>query len=215
MNKPILALAGALALLAATPYPTPTPLPTPPPLNDQAAPAAAATNQPDGGTGPAATPTPNAALDDLMKANGAKSTPGPKATPTPPPNDRKGIEGVWELQIQRGATTQYEHFSLRQTGTAISGTYLDDGGKKYPLAGSLDGTAVRIVVSMPDGSTKLLEGRLDGTTDMIGMFTDPKESVPFTAAYRPKEKWFDNVNPGAGGLGGLGGGGGGPGGPPR
>ena len=209
MNKPILALAGAVALLAATPAPNATPLPTPPPLNAPAAPAAAATDQPASDTMPDATPTPNSALDGLMKANGAKSTPAPKGTPTPPPNDRKGIEGVWEVQIQRNANTSYEHFQLKQTGTALTGTYLDGGGKKYPLAGSLDGTSIRLVVSMPDGSTRLLEGRLDGTTDMIGMFTDPKESVPFTASYRPKEKWFDNVNPQPGGFGG-----GGLGGPP-
>ncbi len=209
MNKPILVLAGAAALLAATPSPSPspTPLPTPPPLNAPAAPTQAATNQPVNNTGPAAaTPTPNAALDTLMKTNGAKSTPAPKGsgTPSPPPDDRKGIEGVWELQIQRGASTTYEHFQLKQSGTALTGTYLDGAGKKYPLAGSLDGTAVRMVVSMADGSTILLEGKIDGTTDMLGMLTDAKERVPFTAAYRPKEKWFDNVNPAPGGMGGGG-----------
>ena len=64
-----------------------------------------------------------------------------------------------------------------------------------------------------------MEGRLDGTTDMIGMLTTPKEQVPFTAAYRPKEKWIENVNPAPGRRGGTGGGGasGGPGGytPPK
>ena len=215
MKKPILVLAGAAALLAATPSPSPTPLPTPPALNaPAAAPTAAATNQAVPNGGPAApTPTPNAALDSLMKANGAKATPTPAGTPTPPPNDRKGIEGVWEVQIQRGANTAYEHFQVRQVGTALTGTYLTGDKKKFPLAGSLDGTSVRMVVSMPDGSTMLLQGKLDGTTDMLGMLTDTKESVPFTAAYRPKEKWFDNVNPAPGGLG-TGGGGGGYG-PPR
>ena len=208
MIKPILVLAGAAALLAATPNPSPspTPLPTPPVLNaPAAAPTLQATNQPVGPNGPAAaTPTPNAALDNLMKANGAKATPSPKATPTPPADNRKGIEGVWEVQIQRGATTDYTHFSLRQTGTALTGMYLDGAGKKFPLAGSLDGTSVRLVVSLSDGSTILLEAKVDGTTDMLGMLTDAKERVPFTAAYRPKEKWFDNVNPAPGGIGGGG-----------
>ena len=76
-----------------------------------------------------------------------------------------------------------------------------------------------MLVSMPDGTTILLEGRLDGTTDMIGMMTTAKEQVPFTAGYRPKEKWIENVNPSPGGVGlpsggGIGGGGGG-GYPPR
>jgi hypothetical protein len=172
-------------------------------------PGPAATNQavPPSGAAVNVTPTPNAALDNLMNANGIKTSPVPKgnATPTPPPADnRKGVEGVWEVQIQRGENTQYTHFSLRQTGTALTGTYLDGAGKKFPLAGSLDGQTFRIVVSLPDGSTVLMEGRLDGTTDMLGMLTDAKERVPFTAAYRPKEKWFDNINAAPGGMGGGG-----------
>jgi hypothetical protein len=123
-------------------------------------------------------------------------------TPTPPPNPRKGLEGVWEVQLQRPNTTDYTHFILKQSGNALSGTYLDGRGKKYPLAGSVDGEAVRMIVSMPDGTTLLLEGKLDGTTDMLGMFTSPKGQIPFTASYRPKEKWIENVNPAPGGIGG-------------
>ncbi len=108
---------------------------------------------------------------------------------------------MWELQIQRGANTEYEHFNLKQTGAAISGTYLTQDKRKYPLAGSIDGRNVRLVVSLANGSTILLEGRVDGTTDMLGMLTDAQEQVPFTAAYRPKEKWSDNINAQPGGLG--------------
>jgi hypothetical protein len=127
------------------------------------------------------------------------------ATPSPPPDDRKGLDGVWELQIQRDANIEYEHFNIKQSGSAITGTYLTQDKKKYPLAGSVDGRNVRIVVSLADGSTILLEGRVDGTTDMLGMLTDSKEHVPFTAAYRAKEKWTDNVNAQPGGLGAPGG----------
>ena len=112
---------------------------------------------------------------------------------------------MWELQIQRGANTEYEHFNIKQSGSAITGTYLTKDKKKFPLAGSVDGRNVRIVVSLADGSTILLEGRIDGTTDMLGMLTDAQEHVPFTAAYRPKEKWSDNVNAQPGGLGSPGG----------
>ena len=125
----------------------------------------------------------------------------PSPTPTPPKDNRKGIEGVWEVQIQRTNKTTYTHFQLAQTGATLSGVYLDGSGKKYPLAGSVDNGTVRLIVSMPDGTTLLLEGRLDGTTDMIGMLTTPQEQVPFTAAYRPKEKWIENVNPSPGGIG--------------
>lgn len=135
----------------------------------------------------------------------SSASPNANATPSPPPDDRKGLDGVWELQIQRGADTQYEHFNIKQTGSAITGTYLTQDKKKFPLAGSIDGHNVRIVVSLADGSTILLEGRVDGTTDMLGMLTDAQEHVPFTAAYRPKEKWTDNVNAQPGGLGSPGG----------
>ncbi|MGA8532827.1 MAG: hypothetical protein WB615_01825, partial [Candidatus Tumulicola sp.] len=135
--------------------------------------------------------------------------PAESASPSPPPDARKGLEGVWELEIQRGIKTDYAHFRLTQTGTTLTGTFLNDAGKKYPLAGSVDGQSVRLVITMPDGTSLLLEGRLDGTTDMIGILTTPQEQVPFTAAYRAKEKWIDNLNAAPGGMGGMGSGGGG------
>ena len=91
-------------------------------------------------------------------------------------------------------------FKLTQQGDALTGTYLDTRGKRYPLAGMVDGSAVRLIVSMPNGTTLLLEGKLDGTTDMIGMLTMTEGQVPFTASYRPKEKWIENVNPSPGGI---------------
>jgi hypothetical protein len=113
------------------------------------------------------------------------------------------------MQIQRADKTEYTHFKIAaQNGGTLTGSYLDSAGKHYPLAGSVDGQTIRLVVSMPDGTTVLLEGRLDGTTDMIGLITTSGGQTPFTAAYRPKEKWIDNLNASPGGLGtGSGGGG--------
>jgi len=107
---------------------------------------------------------------------------------------------VWEVAIQRPDTTDYTHFAIKQQGDALSGTYLDGRGKKYPLAGTVDGESVRLIVTMPNGTTLLLEGKLDGTTDMVGMLTAPDGQVPFTAAYRAKEKWIENVNASPGGI---------------
>ena len=191
MKYPSLALA-AVALLAAAP----TPPPPPPPLN-ATTPAPTASIAPVTSPSPAPSASPDAAatpvtLDNLFgPAPGAKAPPPPtnaKGQPAAPVDARKGIDGVWEIQIQRGANTEYEHFFIKQTGTDLAGTYLTQDKKKYPVAGALDGRNIRIVVSLPDGSTMLFEGRVDGTTDMIGMLTDSKERVPFTAAYRPKEK---------------------------
>lgn len=201
----IAALAGGSSF--ATPAAAATPPPTPPPLSTPATP------QPDASAAPpdaSSAPIPMPSGFELPGA--ATPAPGAKATPTPPADARKGLEGVWEVQIQQGGSVNYTHFRIEQTGTTLTGTYLNDAGKRFPLAGSVDGQAVRLVVSMPDGTSLLLEGRLDGTTDMIGLLTTPKEQLPFTAAYRAKEKWIDNLNAAPGGLGGATGGAGGGGG---
>jgi hypothetical protein len=167
-----------------------TPPPTPPPIGTPAAPAPAA-----------ATPTP-AASNYALPA----TTPAPapsaqvKPTPTPPANARKGLDGVWEVEIQHPNLTDYTHFKLTQQGDALTGTYLDAHNKRYPLSGTVDGQDVRLIVTMPNGTTILMEGKLDGTTDMVGMLTMPNGQVPFTASYRAKEKWIENVNPSPGGM---------------
>jgi hypothetical protein len=167
-----------------------TPPPTPPPIGTPAAPAPAA-----------ATPTP-AASNYALPA----TTPAPapsaqvKPTPTPPANARKGLDGVWEVEIQHPNLTDYTHFKLTQQGDALTGTYLDAHNKRYPLSGTVDGQDVRLIVTMPNGTTILMEGKLDGTTDMVGMLTMPNGQVPFTASYRAKEKWIENVNPSPGGI---------------
>ncbi len=150
-----------------------------------------------------------------LPSGGAKGS--GKPTPPPPKPSRNGIEGVWEVEIQQPNQNNplYTHFQLKQQQNALSGLYLDSNGKKYPLSGTLDGEAVRLIVTRPDGTTLLLEATLDGTTDMLGMITDSAQRVPFTAAYRPKENFFENITPGPGGMGGMGGGTGGGGIPPR
>jgi hypothetical protein len=194
------AVATAALAISATPHLGGVPAaaatapPTPPPLATTSAPTAA----------PAITPTPQPfALPTLTPAKGR--TPGATGTPAPPKNIRKGIEGVWEVQIQRGSKTEYDHFQLKQDNNAITGMYLDTDKKKFPLAGSLDGKSIRIVVTFADGSTAIFSAQLDGTTDMLGIMTTPKETTPFTAGYRPKESFFDNINPAPGGMGGNGG----------
>jgi hypothetical protein len=78
---------------------------------------------------------------------------------------------------------------------------LDQDGKKYPLFGSIDGKTVRVVVSLPTGGTLTFTGTQDAFSDMIGMLALSNDSIPFTAAYRPKYNWLDNLSPGTGGMG--------------
>lgn len=126
-----------------------------------------------------------------------------KATPTPaPPTDedakRVGISGVWEVQIQQPNTTVYTHFKLDQNGPVLTGQYLDTNGKKYPLQGTVAQKDVRIVVTMPDGSSLVFSGTVEANSDMEGTLDLPKDTVGFTAAYRPKYKWIDNLSPNPG-----------------
>jgi hypothetical protein len=134
--------------------------------------------------------------------------PVPKTAPTPPaPKDddnRVGISGVWEVALQTTDGVVYTHFKLTQNGTALTGQYLDANGKKFPLAGTIDDKKVRLVVSMPDGTALIFSGSQEGNTDMVGTLTNAKTMVGFTAAYRPKYKWIDNIAPGAGTMGGNG-----------
>ena len=195
VKSPWPALAGGgllVAVIAAggplvTPAAAATPPPTPPPI------------------GAPANPQPNATVFPAPAVTPSEMPPGmpygkAKATPSPPPNARKGLDGVWEVQIQHPSGTDYTHFAIRQQGDALNGTYLDARGKKYPLVGTVDGTAVRLIVTLSNGTTILMEGKLDGTTDMVGILTLPDTQLPFTASYRAKEKWIDNVNPSPGGM---------------
>jgi hypothetical protein len=167
---------GARAVaVAATPPPTPPPIGTP------------------------TTPAPSASLYPAPYAT-PNVMPSHKPTPSPPPNARKGLDGVWEVAIQHPNTTDYTHFAVKQDGDALNGTYLDAHGKKFPLVGTVDGQNVRLIVTMPNGTTILMEAKLDGTTDMVGMLTMSDAQVPFTASYRAKEKWIENVSPSAGGI---------------
>jgi len=127
-----------------------------------------------------------------------------------PTEPRIGITGVWEVQIQHPNRTSYAHFSIHQTGESVAGTYLDPHGKKARFAGSLSQGNLNIVVTLPGGKILRFVSELNGTTDMVGMYTDAAgKRIAFTASYRPKEKFFDSLSPVPGGLGGVGNGPGG------
>lgn len=168
-------------------------------------------------TPPPPPPAPNATATPALPP-GALPSPGansvqvtlptakPKGTPTPaPPKDpdlnRVGISGVWEVAIQQPSEVVYTHFKLDQKGSVLSGQYLDTSGKKFPLSGSIDGKNVRVVVSLPNGTALVFNGTEDGGLDMVGTLDNSKDVIGFTASYRPKYKWIDNLTPGAGGMG--------------
>jgi len=211
-----LALACFAGAKDAAPSVAATPPPTPPPIAAPASPAPSSLPSygPDSIPLVGATATPIPIPAGFGMPGAASPKPG-AATPSPPPNPRNGIEGVWEMVIQRPTQPEYVHFVLKQTGTTIEGTYRDKDGKVFPLSGTVDGQHFRMIVALPNGTSALMEGRLDGTSDMVGKLTTPQEEAYFTASWRPKEKWIENINASPGGLGGAGGGAGPPpGGPP-
>ncbi len=161
-------------------------------------------------TPPPPPPAPNATaaptLPPGLKLPAGTVTPGPKGTATPaPPKDedvnRVGISGVWEIAIQQPNKVEYTHFKIDQKGNVLTGQYLDGSGKKYPLAGSVDGKNVRVVVSLPNGTALIFNGTQDSGMDMVGTLDTSKDIIGFTASYRPKYKWIDNLTPGSAGMG--------------
>lgn len=167
---------------------TATPPPPPPAPNATAAPILP----------PGALPTPAGSTIQLTLPT---PKPGSSATPAPPKDvdaNRVGISGVWEVAIQQPNTVEYTHFKLQQKGNVLTGQYLDASGKKYPLAGSVDGKNVRVVVSMPNGTALIFNGSQEAGMDMVGTLDTTKDVIGFTASYRPKYKWIDNLTPGGG-----------------
>ena len=179
--------------------PVTTPPPSPPPVNG---PSPAPTPI----LPPGALPTPPPGGQVTFPLNGPTPKPKGKGTPSPPPDvdaNRVGISGVWEVQIQRSDVTTYTHFKLDQNGSVLSGQYLDTDGKRYPLAGSIDNKTVRVVVSLPNGTSMIFTGQQDNRTDIYGLLAIANDSIPFTAAYRPKYKWLENIAPGSSGMPGI------------
>ena len=66
---------------------------------------------------------------------------------------------------------------------------------------SYDNANRRSTLTLPNGATLTFNGTHEAFTDMVGMLALSNESVPFTAAYRPKYNWLDNLAPGTGGIG--------------
>ncbi|HLI94855.1 MAG TPA: hypothetical protein VKT72_02080 [Candidatus Baltobacteraceae bacterium] len=143
-------------------------------------------------TYPQASPQPAPPAQTQLPAANATATPAP---PKDVDANRIGISGVWEVQIQRSDGTVYTHFKLAQSSSGLSGQYLDEHGKKFPLQGTVDGKDVHIVVTLADGTALVFTGNVDGNTDMAGTLDSSKDTVGFTAEYRPKYKWIDNLSP--------------------
>jgi hypothetical protein len=169
------ALASALVPSGNAPTATPTPNPnatlTPPPA--------------------APSPTPSGAPKRGKKKAAASGTPAPEPTDSPVPPQFSTLDGIWEIELQPlgKRLANYEHFSLTQNGSTLSGYWEHRPGRtRTPVTGTFDGRLIQITASNDSGT--VFAGYVEAFGDMVGMqhlsATDP--GTAFTAQHRAKEK---------------------------
>jgi len=155
---------------------------------------------------PTEAPTINPTVSPAPRGRRARATPAPAASPaaspseTPAPPQFTSLDGVWEIELQTRASTYYSHLTLRQSGAQgsdVSGIW-DQGGnpdKKLPLTGTFDGRLFKFTASFKE-SQYTFTGYVENYSDIVGMVSDGKNDLPFTAQHRKKEKFFNNITPG-------------------
>jgi hypothetical protein len=146
---------------------------------------------------PAATPSPNpdASGRPVRGHHGGKSstaaTPEPTDSPVPP--QFSTLDGIWEVELQPPLRKNavYEHFSLVQTGSALTGYWEHDPHKTHtPVTGTFDGRLISISATRDDGTTVSFTGYVESFGDMVGLMrAGPRDpGTSFTAEHRKKEK---------------------------
>jgi hypothetical protein len=157
--------------------PTPTPNPnatlTPPPAAASAAPSAEASGAPKRG----------------HKKAAATGTPAPEPTDSPVPPQFSTLDGIWEIELQPlgQRLANYQHFSLVQNGSTLSGYWEHKPGRtRTPVTGSFDGRLIQIQTNT--GVT--FSGYVEAFGDMVGMqhLSATDAGTAFTAQHRAKEK---------------------------
>ncbi len=152
---------------------------------------------------PTAAPTVNPTVSPAPRGRGrSNSSPSPSTSPseTPAPPQFTTLDGTWEVELQTRATTYYSHFTLRQSGAQgadVSGIW-DQGGnpdKKLVVTGTFDGRLFKFMATLKENEYTFT-GYVENYSDIVGMVTDGKNDLPFTAQHRKKEKFFNNITPG-------------------
>jgi hypothetical protein len=138
-------------------------------------------------------------------------TPAPDETDTPEPPQFTTIDGIWEIEIQPlgRRLALYEHFSLVQHGSTLSGYWEHNPHKtRTPVVGTFDGRLFQVTAQTETGPVTF-SGYVENMADMVGMKhvgpADP--GVAFTAQHRkkssldvPKEKPSPGAAPPPGGM---------------
>jgi hypothetical protein len=174
---------------AAQGVPPAAPSASPPAAPASAAPASAAPGAsapsaaPIPALTPVATPAPEPTAAPTPRRRGHSDEPPdmPSAGPTSPAFAT--LDGTWEVQLQFIDRTEYSHFTLKQSGQTISGTWNVDKDA-YPLEGTYDGRQFKFTVKEP-ATTLQLSGYVETASDMVGIIVHEKgENSVFTASHR-------------------------------
>ncbi len=121
---------------------------------------------------PVATPAPEPTAAPTPRRRGHSDEPPdmPSAGPTSPAFAT--LDGTWEVQLQFIDRTEYSHFTLKQSGQTISGTWNVDKDA-YPLEGTYDGRQFKFTVKEP-ATTLQLSGYVETASDMVGIIVHEK-----------------------------------------
>ena len=101
------------------------------------------------------------------------------------------LDGIWEVELQPPLRKNavYEHFSLVQTGSALTGYWEHDPNKtRTPITGTFDGRLIQITADT-GAATVSFSGYVESFGDMVGMehLNDRDPGTAFTAQHRKKE----------------------------
>ncbi|MFN0053964.1 MAG: amidohydrolase family protein, partial [Planctomycetales bacterium] len=111
---------------------------------------------------------------DGLKFEYHKSAEPVPATPAGPPAEPAVVAGMWQLEIDAGDAKLAASVELKQTGTALSGTFRSPQGDGKIASGKAEGGNLEFVVAIGAGAqtielkftgsaAELKEGRLQGT----------------------------------------------------
>jgi hypothetical protein len=140
---------------------------------------------------PIATPSP-LQRGHRSRGEGPRPTPSPDASDTPEPPQFSTLDGIWEIEIQPigHRLANYQHFSIVQSGSTLTGYWEHDAKKiKTPITGNFDGRLIQIVATEPAGNVTF-SGYVESFGDMVGLMrmTPADPGIAFTAQHRKKEK---------------------------
>lgn len=99
----------------------------------------------------------------------ARPTPAPGATPSASPTtgcSARNLTGSWQYTDprQNGSLS----VTLRQSGTAISGTLVDAGGRNWAIQGSVQGNRVVFNIALPGDNSPFYNGTFTGLISADG-----------------------------------------------